>query len=325
MATLEIVEHSKIDGVNVFFNTVIHKEMHFHPEWEILFILEGSLQVYCNQQQQEASVGQILCFSPNQAHELSKQKEQCTFLCLQMKPECFQLHENAFIANIFVQKVLDKEQYRWLEHMLFSLAEAYFHHRKASAVYCFGVCNFILYLLLSNVADDALPTNNVQIIAKRNARLLRFIEYVNNNYMHRVSLTQFAKSENRSLSCISHFVKEMLNQSFQEYVASVRFQHACKMIAMQNKKMIDICIESGFSDYKYFSRVFKQKTGLSPEAYRRLFMQAGLTADFKNAANLAPYEQRYSIESSIQLLERFQRQFCPVFLNESYKMLYPWL
>ena len=59
-----------------------------------------------------------------------------------------------------------------------------------------------------------------------------------------------------------------MNQSFQEYVTSVRFHCACKLIVSGEKKMLDVCMESGFSDYRYFSAAFKSQFGMTPEQYK---------------------------------------------------------
>ena len=36
------------------------------------------------------------------------------------------------------------------------------------------------------------------------------------------------------------------------------------------KRLLDICEEAGFSDYRYFSRAFKQQFGMTPEQYKKL-------------------------------------------------------
>jgi AraC-like DNA-binding protein len=56
--------------------------------------------------------------------------------------------------------------------------------------------------------------------------------------------------------------------TFQEYVNSVRFNCACKLIAGEDRKMLDVCIESGFSDYRYFCAAFKKRLGTTPDLFR---------------------------------------------------------
>lgn len=87
--------------------------------------------------------------------------------------------------------------------------------------------------------------------------------------MHKIRLSDFARAERRSMSYLSHFVKEALGQSFQEYVNTVRFHCACKLIAAGQRRMLDVCVASGFSDYRYFSAAFQKRLGMTPEEYSR--------------------------------------------------------
>jgi AraC-like DNA-binding protein len=139
---------------------------------------------------------------------------------------------------------------------------------------------------------------------KSSARLKRLIQFVDENFMHKIRLSDFAEAEGCSVSYLSHFVKETLNQSFQEYVNTVRFNCACKLIASGRRRMLDVCVESGFSDYRYFSRTFQQQVGMTPEEYR-------LRADRPEQSGAAvkhslhSLERFYTREQSLELWERF--------------------
>ncbi len=73
---------------------------------------------------------------------------------------------------------------------------------------------------------DALPTHlqtqeEVETINKRNAILKRQINYVDENHMHKIRLTDFAATEGYSVGYLSRFIKNTLNQNFQDYVTSL--------------------------------------------------------------------------------------------------------
>ena len=106
-----------------------------------------------------------------------------------------------------------------------------------------------------------------------NERMARFLAFVDENYTQKITLEEFARQEHCSVSYMSRFVKSNLNQSFQDYVCSVRVNCACKLMADGEKRLLDICEEAGFSDYRYFSRAFKRQFGLTPEQYRVLLVK----------------------------------------------------
>jgi AraC-like DNA-binding protein len=140
---------------------------------------------------------------------------------------------------------------------------------------------------------------------KRNARLKRLIQFVDENYRNKIRLSDFVEAEGCSMSYLSHFIKDTMNQTFQEYVTSVRVGCACKLIAAGGRRMLDVCMESGFSDYRYFSKAFQKQYGMTPEAYSRN-AQGGRG---KNAVRRSIHseERFYSEEESLMILEKLNQ------------------
>ena len=110
------------------------------------------------------------------------------------------------------------------------------------SLFCIGKSFELLYFLLKSLPTHLRTKEETEIISKRNARIKRLIQYVDENYMHKIRLADFAEREGCSLSYLSRFIKCTMNQSFQEYVTSVRFHCACKLIVSGEKKMLDVCI-----------------------------------------------------------------------------------
>jgi len=105
------------------------------------------------------------------------------------------------------------------------------------------------------------------------------------------------------LSYLSRFIKAVLNQTFQEYVNSVRFHCACKLIAAGQKRMLDVCMESGFSDYRYFSREFQKNYGMTPEQYKHAAKKSQLRSQ-ANRHSLHSVERFYSAEESMKIIKK---------------------
>lgn len=58
------------------------------------------------------------------------------------------------------------------------------------------------------------------------------------------------------------------NMSVKEYINSVRMERAKFMLERSDKRVYEIAEEVGFRDIDYFTRLFKQDTGMTPKAYR---------------------------------------------------------
>ena len=271
MNELEIIRHKRIDGLRLFFDTVDYRTPHFHPEWEILWIVDGPLSLTCDQQHYRVETGELVLFSPNRPHEFHKIDKSCTFLCLQASPALFRLDRSLAADSLFPARFLPDT--RPVKQRLLALCEAYFARRELYEFACVGETCLLFGELLSAMPTHVVSRDEQERLERRNRRLLALIRFVDENYMHKIRLSDFAEAESCSMHYLSHFVKDALNQSFQEYVCSVRVNCACKLMADSEKKLLDICEESGFSDYRYFSQAFKRQFGLTPEQYRGLLVK----------------------------------------------------
>lgn len=269
MKELEIVRHVQMDGLSLFFDTVDYRTPHFHAEWELIWILEGELSVTCGSENALARPGQLLLFSPQQNHEFHKTERPCTFLCVQIQPGLFQMPDSLRANSVFPEAYLTAEELSLLKSRIRRAAEAYLERQEQYPLLCIGELALGFHLLLNRMPCRTVTPEEAASNDRRNARLAALIRFVDENYMHKIRLADFAQAQGVSLSYLSHFIKDALNQNYQDYVNSVRVNAACQRIAEGESKMLNVCLESGFSDYRYFSRAFKRQFGMTPEQYSR--------------------------------------------------------
>lgn len=303
MNELEIIRHPQIDGFSMFFNTVDYRTPHLHPEWELLWVIENSLVVNCGAEEYVLEPGQLIVFNPNEPHEFHKVKESTTFLCMQIAQKCLPEIVSAHIDGKVINDFLSAEDVSCVKQKMADCMRSYLLKEDYFSLKCVGEGCLILYDLLLQMPSHTLTAEENDSIDKRNARLKRLIAFVDANYMHKIRLTDFAKEENCSVSYLSRFIKKTLNQNFQEYVISVRFNCACKLIAAGEKKLLDVCMESGFSDYRYFSKEFQKQYGMTPEAYRNDIRESRPERAVLRHS-LHSVERFYSREASLKLIEQ---------------------
>lgn len=303
MRELEIIQHRKIEGLTLFLNTVDYRTTHVHSEWELIWILDQPLSVTCDSKSFRAEPGQMVLFSPNEPHELHRVTTGCTFLCLQISQKTLPDMAQMAVTDHMPHQWLNQQEYIQLQEWVRGVMEHYLHRTEHYSLYCMGQSYLILYRLLSRMPTRERSKEELAAINKRNARLKRLLQFVDENYMYKIRLTDFAQQEQCSLSYLSRFIKEVLNQNFQDYVTSVRFQNACKLIAGGRKKMLDVCMESGFSDYRYFSREFQRHYGMTPEQYRQYAEKHKLQIQAERHS-IHSVERFYSDEESLEILQK---------------------
>ncbi len=72
-----------------------------------------------------------------------------------------------------------------------------------------------------------------------------------------------------SKAYLSELFKDTAGISLSEYISMVKIERAKYLLSMTNMKAYEIADALGYNDHEYFSKVFKQKTGISPTVYRR--------------------------------------------------------
>lgn len=112
-------------------------------------------------------------------------------------------------------------------------------------------------------SESEVPFTTVQCI----------IQEIRERYAEPITLTDLAKKYGISISHLSGLLKEELQLSFSEYVASKRIQKAKELLADERLSIEEIAEQVGYSDYFYFTKVFKKNTGISPSKYRKNLLQ----------------------------------------------------
>ena len=105
----------------------------------------------------------------------------------------------------------------------------------------------------------------------RAGAISRVLEYVDDNFQHKLTLGELAERENLSLSYLSHAFKDAMGISFQEYLKQKRFENASRLLQSTEMNLLDISIASGFSDVRYMMKAFSEIANCSPAEYRRNF------------------------------------------------------
>ncbi len=121
----------------------------------------------------------------------------------------------------------------------------------------------ILKLFLENVNLAAiLPANTDDFSNKINA-------YIRNHLQTEITLVELANLVHLHPNYFIKYFKKHFNVTPIEYVNVLRLQTASKLLTRDPYQSIQrIADEVGFNDYRYFSRLFKKKYGVSPSQYR---------------------------------------------------------
>lgn len=93
-------------------------------------------------------------------------------------------------------------------------------------------------------------------------------QYIDQNFSKELSLEEVSKYVDISPYYFSKLFKEETDQTFVEYLTSLRVEKAKEMLGSPSASIKEVCMAVGYSDPNYFSRIFKKVTGKTPTEYR---------------------------------------------------------
>ena len=98
------------------------------------------------------------------------------------------------------------------------------------------------------------------------------VNYVDNHYRESdMSLGRLAGAFSYTEKYLSSLFKKNMRIGFVAYLNNLRVQYANELIDQGEKNISKISAECGYSDYTYFSKVFKKSTGKTPTESIRFF------------------------------------------------------
>lgn len=117
----------------------------------------------------------------------------------------------------------------------------------------------------------ALPSAMPNSYAKDREQIDKIYEYVFQNVQEGINLTDAAKLVYMEPSSFCRYFKKKTNQTFIEYVKSVRIGIAAKLLAETDKPVTHICYECGYNNLANFNHYFKVIMKKTPSEYRKDF------------------------------------------------------
>lgn len=120
--------------------------------------------------------------------------------------------------------------------------------------------------ILSAVESRIIENTQLELLPIRQAK-----EYIKSCYYMPITLEEVAAVIKYNPSYFSTVFKKHTGQNFSEYLIEVRIEEAKHLLRTSQLNIIEISEKIGYSDSKYFRKLFKKLTGIKPSDYRKLY------------------------------------------------------
>ena len=97
--------------------------------------------------------------------------------------------------------------------------------------------------------------------------------YLQEHLAEEISLSILAEEFHLSAQYISQLFKSEIGVGFLAYLTNIRMEQAKKLLLSTPLPIAEVSEQSGYGDYRVFTKVFKKSEGITPSQYRRDFLE----------------------------------------------------
>ena len=99
----------------------------------------------------------------------------------------------------------------------------------------------------------------------------RILFYIHNNFHEQISLKTMAQDLYISENIIRTLLADTLHTNFKDILSVYRLHYAEALLVVTDMPILDVSLASGFNSERTFTRLFKERNGITPSAYRAMF------------------------------------------------------
>ena len=270
--------------VAIYLDDVSNKYVnwHWHEEFEIGFVTEGSVILGCGNRNYQMECGDIFFINSNVLHSMHR---NATYKRAIFKSIAFHssiISESVtsvfytkylfpILSNVnFKECIINKDHHAY-QSMLDILENVWNYAYSEDSDYELKVRNElstlfgILNQLRKNIEETVSPQTPNYLPEKRVQVLL---EYIHTHYKEKITIENLAKTASISKTEALRCFKSIIGLSPINYLNSYRLQKAAQLLINTENNIQEIATDCGFDDNSYFSKLFKKNYHVTPHNYR---------------------------------------------------------
>ncbi len=263
--------------IKEFIHSINQFETHWHKEIEILMVLKGSVNIRVGNDKYTLKENDLILINSNEIHNTYKTEEDNILLAIQINTTCYShyypnLNRIHIDCKSFNSELKNQEKFN---HIRKRLAKVVWENNKKRKGYQFLIgseVHLLLADLINNFNHTLLEDTNLLSYDKETQRLQSIIQYIYQNIEGGITLQDLADNQNMSIYYLSHFFKEKMGFSFQEYLNYIRLDKAVILLTNTEEKITEIAYSSGFPSSKSLNTCFKEAYQCTPTEYRQKYM-----------------------------------------------------
>ena len=248
---------------------------HSHSFLELVYVEGGSAQHNIGETSGELRQGDYFVVDYNTKHSYFSENEDLTIINCLFSPDIL---DTSFAGIESFNELVDRYFFRTTRRKI----------KGPTANQVFSDDGKIAFIIKKMLSEDEerkegyvemlrcmlieIIINTVRQIGSESARssiTQQILTYIEKNYMNEFSLKKICEEMNYSLPYISAKFKKETGITVTKFLQNKRIEQSCRYLTETSLSISQIAENVGYTDIKFFNKVFKQVTKITPREYRK--------------------------------------------------------
>lgn len=246
---------------------------HYEKAYQVIFLLAGKIQYQVNDKEYIVEKGGLIVLNTLEDHTLKVLEYPYERYIIQIRPEFFQQEvKYPEVIAVFIKRPPDfshlltvsGQAWDYLYGILQEM-EAEYLARKSYWELIVGANLRRMFIALFREC----PALSMMRVGSGTAVAYNTMNYLDRHFTEDITVESVAAAMFLNKDYLSHVFKDETGYTVIGYVISLRINRAKVLLAESDQSITDIAAACGYTDFSYFSRLFKKHAKASPSEFRK--------------------------------------------------------
>ncbi len=267
--------------VGIFQDTIEKSIWHYHREYELTFVTEGSGKRIVGDSIKEFHPGDLILIGPQLPHVWVADKPIVEMPFERTLETVYVLFDHSILPESLLrlpELTMAGKAIKMAQRGLQIKGETL--HRVSELMLQLPYLDdftrlMYFYEILKNIgeseflnilaSEDYIKTK----FTSNNDRLNKVHEYLMTHYQEEINLSAIASLVHLAPGSLCRFFKSNMGLPIFEYLNKIKVNYACKLLMDESLSITGICFDCGFNNLSHFNKQFKKHCGFTPREYRK--------------------------------------------------------
>lgn len=261
----EILNSNNNSPISFFIVKDNNVNRHWHQEYELIYVLEGSLEIIVNKINFSLNVGDMLLINPYEIHDEKSNANVLAVISLDPAKLNTSFNNDLPYFDCNSTTTETKEGFEQIMKIIAEIIQASNEKGENNYLNLYALA----YTLLHCFTTHFLVDNLTSVDNKQFSRMDEILKYIVKNYNEGLTLQILSQKFYFTVPYLSKLFRKCTGSTFLDYLTDIRLKHSLTDLKTTSLSIDEIALNNGFPNTRSFTNSFKREHNILPSEYRK--------------------------------------------------------